>query len=119
MLGMKMLELKKIRDLRLVASVALFLVAAQFLFNERLIYLVYLIASVLTVFAALQRIQQYEMGQQPAAGNTRRLLAKSAALLAAAAPVAVILFLTFPRLDRKSTRLNSSHVAISYAVFCL
>src|SRR5690625_6769394 len=24
-----------------------------------------------------------------------------------------------PLLDRKSTRLNSSHVAISYAVFCL
>src|SRR5439155_20314249 len=25
----------------------------------------------------------------------------------------------FFRIDRKSTRLNSSHVAISYAVFCL
>src|SRR5438874_8644312 len=25
----------------------------------------------------------------------------------------------FQRLDRKSTRLNSSHVEISYAVFCL
>src|SRR5690625_5341297 len=25
----------------------------------------------------------------------------------------------FENLDRKSTRLNSSHVAISYAVFCL
>src|SRR3712207_8586934 len=25
----------------------------------------------------------------------------------------------FPRLDRKSTRLNSSHANISYAVFCL
>src|SRR5690625_5880243 len=25
----------------------------------------------------------------------------------------------FSQLDRKSTRLNSSHVAISYAVFCL
>src|SRR5690606_41095293 len=25
----------------------------------------------------------------------------------------------FPRQDRKSTRLNSSHVKISYAVFCL
>src|SRR5690625_6150805 len=24
-----------------------------------------------------------------------------------------------PKIDRKSTRLNSSHVAISYAVFCL
>src|SRR5690625_6520936 len=27
--------------------------------------------------------------------------------------------LTFASQDRKSTRLNSSHVAISYAVFCL
>src|SRR5690606_41690165 len=27
--------------------------------------------------------------------------------------------LFFPFLDRKSTRLNSSHVKISYAVFCL
>src|SRR5439155_1372705 len=27
--------------------------------------------------------------------------------------------LTFPASDRKSTRLNSSHVASSYAVFCL
>src|SRR5437660_9001466 len=27
--------------------------------------------------------------------------------------------LTYRTLDRKSTRLNSSHVAISYAVFCL
>src|SRR5699024_12448551 len=25
----------------------------------------------------------------------------------------------FPLIDRKSTRLNSSHVSISYAVFCL
>src|SRR5690606_39317864 len=28
-------------------------------------------------------------------------------------------WLSFGRLDRKSTRLNSSHVKISYAVFCL
>src|SRR5437870_13368519 len=27
--------------------------------------------------------------------------------------------LSIPEADRKSTRLNSSHVAISYAVFCL
>src|SRR5688500_19248397 len=26
---------------------------------------------------------------------------------------------SFPRRDRKSTRLNSSHLVISYAVFCL
>src|SRR5690625_5547624 len=28
-------------------------------------------------------------------------------------------YITVKKLDRKSTRLNSSHVAISYAVFCL
>src|SRR5690625_6808685 len=32
---------------------------------------------------------------------------------------AVECYQTGPVLDRKSTRLNSSHVAISYAVFCL
>src|SRR5690625_5581827 len=30
-----------------------------------------------------------------------------------------LLVCTFANRDRKSTRLNSSHVAISYAVFCL
>src|SRR5439155_26274261 len=30
-----------------------------------------------------------------------------------------VLVLDVPKPDRKSTRLNSSHVAISYAVFCL
>src|SRR5256885_8464217 len=28
-------------------------------------------------------------------------------------------FLAVPKVDRKSTRLNSSHLVISYAVFCL
>src|SRR5438067_13361135 len=31
----------------------------------------------------------------------------------------IILLRPFKALDRKSTRLNSSHVSISYAVFCL
>src|SRR5690625_5553686 len=31
----------------------------------------------------------------------------------------MVLYLTDNTRDRKSTRLNSSHVAISYAVFCL
>src|SRR5438309_7688994 len=31
----------------------------------------------------------------------------------------VALFVAGPLLDRKSTRLNSSHSSISYAVFCL
>src|SRR5690554_7169412 len=35
------------------------------------------------------------------------------------APVPLAVFLTLLFVDRKSTRLNSSHVRISYAVFCL
>src|SRR5207249_6901120 len=43
---------------------------------------------------------------------------------AAGSTVAVLVYLQGPRIredrqDRKSTRLNSSHVSISYAVFCL
>src|SRR2546426_4074150 len=34
------------------------------------------------------------------------------------APVALLVF-AVPAIDRKSTRLNSSHLVISYAVFCL
>src|SRR5699024_12799168 len=37
----------------------------------------------------------------------------------AAANLAVIIVLVGAITDRKSTRLNSSHVSISYAVFCL
>src|SRR5690606_18289137 len=45
------------------------------------------------------------------------------AVVAAAAPIArlaaALLAAAHAALDRKSTRLNSSHVKISYAVFCL
>src|SRR5690625_6802558 len=40
----------------------------------------------------------------------------SAVILIVTVPIIVIFMIL---LDRKSTRLNSSHVAISYAVFCL
>src|SRR5690606_39339292 len=34
-------------------------------------------------------------------------------------PKCPVLILSWRKIDRKSTRLNSSHVKISYAVFCL
>src|SRR5690625_5828313 len=48
------------------------------------------------------------------AGQRRRCLAAVTAGITAVTAGAV-----FAVKDRKSTRLNSSHVAISYAVFCL
>src|SRR5437870_11118841 len=49
--------------------------------------------------------------QKPLIHNAGKLVAMAAST--GAALVSII------SLDRKSTRLNSSHVAISYAVFCL
>src|SRR5437899_2969411 len=39
-------------------------------------------------------------------------------LCLASAAISVVWFEAIKRLDRKSTRLNSSHLGISYAVFC-
>src|SRR5439155_26080517 len=51
----------------------------------------------------------------PRARHPPRLLPRRAAQRSRVAPPPRLPH----RLDRKSTRLNSSHVAISYAVFCL
>src|SRR5690606_33340100 len=45
---------------------------------------------------------------------------RNATLVGIAIPLSMFLaFIIFSAIDRKSTRLNSSHVKISYAVFCL
>src|SRR5690625_5833289 len=73
---------------------------------------------------------------EPMARNTAPCIAAAAALLLADDPDATMIVLPADHqvadveemlnvfragveVDRKSTRLNSSHVAISYAVFCL
>src|SRR5690625_6244676 len=60
-------------------------------------------------------------------GSLYTYAVSGAKLLAMITPFGGIMFLaawvvlgySVMKLDRKSTRLNSSHVAISYAVFCL
>src|SRR3712207_8603974 len=64
--------------------------------------------------AAAQR-EFYEYRAQEAAERRNVVFTALAATLGLAVVTAAILVL----LDRKSTRLNSSHANISYAVFCL
>ncbi|WP_376696504.1 transglutaminase TgpA family protein [Wenzhouxiangella sp. EGI_FJ10305] len=98
MLAAKMLELYRLRDLRMVASVSLFLIATQFLFDESLVYIAYLFGGVLIAIGALLRIQLLELGEAiPRSGN-RRIIRDAALMLLAALPVALILFVSFPRL---------------------
>lgn len=98
MLAAKMMELSRLRDLRMVASVSLFLIASQFLFDERLLFLVYLFGGVLMAVCALLRIQQLETGGQDAPANIVSLVQQAAVMLLSALPVALVLFVTFPRL---------------------
>src|SRR5437870_10726937 len=54
-------------------------------------------------------------GMQPAIRTESNVIAQT---VAGFLPIALFLLVLYFLLDRKSTRLNSSHVAISYAVFC-
>src|SRR3712207_7450358 len=60
-----------------------------------------------------------EGDREPARDSVR--LPGSPIILRRGEPVQIIVLnrLTMPLSDRKSTRLNSSHANISYAVFCL
>src|SRR5699024_11983093 len=81
------------------------------------------------VAGALGGVDPSIMGVGPVAA-TRKVMAKTGLTVAdmdlieanepfAAQSLAVAHDLEFDMEDRKSTRLNSSHVSISYAVFCL
>jgi transglutaminase-like putative cysteine protease len=98
MLGAKMFELYRLRDLRMVTSISFFLVATQFLFDERLVYVAYLFASILVATGALFHIQQLSEGRPARSARFSHTIRDSAALIAGALPIALILFVTFPRL---------------------
>ncbi len=98
MLAAKMLETYRARDLRLVASVCFFLIATQFLFNERLAYLLYLIAGCWLATLALWQVQRIDGAVSSDGPELRNGLVQAARLLALALPVALVLFLLFPRL---------------------
>src|SRR5699024_11519155 len=68
--------------------------------------------------------QKMERRNRQRMRSTKKMIATSAAavLIVSTAPATTDGFLnnlTNSPTDRKSTRLNSSHVSISYAVFCL
>src|SRR5699024_11983669 len=66
-------------------------------------------------FGVLSRLEFYE------AKDLCAIIERTAAIFetAIAKEAAVRSIIAHKSLDRKSTRLNSSHVSISYAVFCL
>src|SRR5699024_11432607 len=70
----------------------------------------------LPIYAARRRPSP---GPRPHRGDRPRADAGELRIGAALPPRPCRTDSEFSRVDRKSTRLNSSHVSISYAVFCL
>src|SRR5437773_4769928 len=68
---------------------------------------------VYTLFPVLAERQDQRAGSM--SGGEQQMLALGRAIMSRPK----IILLDEPSLDRKSTRLNSSHITISYAVFCL
>src|SRR5690625_5710152 len=66
-----------------------------------------------------QMLQMPGIAQTPAAAGRRIIDMADTELLTFGARSGQTVRALAEALDRKSTRLNSSHVAISYAVFCL
>ena len=102
MMAAKLMEMFSARDLRMVASICFFIMAAQFLFNERLAYLIYLVVGSITAVAALDRIHRIQAaGVSPPTTGREGVLeqARAAAwMLLLALPIALTLFVLFPRL---------------------
>ncbi|KAA9132037.1 DUF3488 domain-containing protein [Marinihelvus fidelis] len=102
MLSLKLLETFKVRDARLVASLALFLAATQFLFSQGLVMVVYaaaVMAAALVTFALLARAQAFFGTGQPAPAGPGMAteVRYSLRLMVIALPAALALFMFFPR----------------------
>ncbi len=103
MMAAKLMEMFSPRDLRLVAGLCFFMMTAQFLFNERLVYLVYLAIGAWTATMALISVQQLQSVTLASSvrGRSAELLGQcrqAAVMLMLALPVATMLFVLFPRL---------------------
>src|SRR3712207_8545849 len=75
--------------------------------------------STLFPYTTLFRSDQNTLDGPHAKKDLRRGRAAAANIVPNTTGAAKAIGLVIPELDRKSTRLNSSHANISYAVFCL
>lgn len=104
MLALKLTEMFRIRDARVVATLGYFLIATQFLFDQRVEMLAYLLLGCWLVTVALIRLQHDsdDVVQSSTArdfgASAREPLHAGAMLTAFAVPFAIMTFLLFPRL---------------------
>jgi transglutaminase-like putative cysteine protease len=92
MLGLKLLEVRARRDMHVTLYLGYFLALTHFLYDQSVALALYLFAGV----AALSVVQ---LGLSRASPNWRLQVRAGLGMLAAAIPLALVLFLLFPRLN--------------------
>ena len=103
--GLKLLETHSGRDFYVSSFLGFFVIVTNFFYTQSIAMAVYMALVVLTLTTALLAHNDRDCSLKPAAH-----VRLAGGLLAQATPVMLVLFLLFPRIDRKSTRLNSSHI---------
>jgi Transglutaminase-like enzymes, putative cysteine proteases len=93
MLGLKLLELRSLRDAMVVIFMGYFVVAGGFLVDQSIYVGVYLLVNVLLLTAALIALSH------PAGPQHPFYLRRAGLLLLQALPITVLLFVLFPRLS--------------------
>jgi transglutaminase-like putative cysteine protease len=92
MLGLKLLEMRGLRDIMVVICLDYFLIITYFLYSQSILMAVYMFGAVLLITAVLVAIHQPNGGRLD--GKSLRL---AAMLLLQATPMMFILFVFFPR----------------------
>jgi transglutaminase-like putative cysteine protease len=92
MLGLKLLEVRARRDMHVTLYLGYFLVLTQFLYDQSL-------GLALVLFAGVAALAVVQLGLSRAAPDWRQQLRDGLGMLAAALPLALVLFLFFPRLE--------------------
>ncbi|MBT8139826.1 MAG: DUF3488 and transglutaminase-like domain-containing protein [Gammaproteobacteria bacterium] len=91
--SLKLIEVRTRRDMFLVFNLALFIVAASFLFSQSVFLALYQIGSIVLIFTAMVATQHALHNRAPLLS-----LRKSLRLVAQAVPVMLLFFLVFPRI---------------------
>lgn len=103
MLTLKLMELRKRRDIYVVCFMGYFIIVTQFLFNQAFLLTVYLLFMVVGITALLLLINQVTPSKQ-----LLGVLQRTLAITLQAIPIAVILFILFPRISQPLWNLGSS-----------
>jgi transglutaminase-like putative cysteine protease len=105
MLMLKVMEIKKRRDIYVSVFISYFVIITQFLFSQSLLLTFYLIAIVTALTALLMEINRVS-----AVRNFLQPIIKTLQITGQALPIAIILFIIFPRITQPlwSFSLDSS-----------